>query len=213
MEHERYGMSRAVGGVGDAAFLGGDDEGWRGHSLDVVVSSADVFVAHGLRWTVEHQRWSDFSEVSVTEATTLGEAVTATTTLRPKVIVLDTGRTPAQCFAYLPVLTEHSGVVLISRRHDANFAQLARRRGVAEVLVYDESADLRVVRAVRTVLSRRGNDVMSLVADGRTNGEVAVALGLTEKTVKNHINRIFAKLNVRTRVQAVLAWNPVGDDD
>ncbi|MFE0172313.1 LuxR C-terminal-related transcriptional regulator [Streptomyces sp. NPDC059002] len=53
---------------------------------------------------------------------------------------------------------------------------------------------------------------MSLVADGRTNGEVASALGLTEKTVKNHINRIFSKLNVRTRVQAVLAWSPTGDD-
>ncbi|MFE0172312.1 hypothetical protein ACFWZ2_08325 [Streptomyces sp. NPDC059002] len=150
MEHERNGMRRAVGGTDDAAFPGGGAEGWRNQSLDVVVSSADVFVAHGLRWTVEQQRWSDFSDVSVTEATTLSEAVTATTTIRPKVIVLDMGRTPAQCFAYLPVLTEHSGVVLISRRHDANFAQLARRRGVAEVLVYDESADVHVVRAVRS---------------------------------------------------------------
>ena len=37
---------------------------------------------------------------------------------------------------------------------------------------------------------------MSLIADGRTNGEIATHLFLAEKTVKNHVRRIYSKLGV-----------------
>jgi len=55
-------------------------------------------------------------------------------------------------------------------------------------------------------LSDREREVMDLVARGLTNGETARELYLTEKTVKNHINRIFAKLGVRSRAEAVAVW-------
>lgn len=55
-------------------------------------------------------------------------------------------------------------------------------------------------------LSAREEEVTDLIAQGRTNGEIAKALFLSEKTVKNHINRIFAKLGVQTRAQATAFW-------
>ena len=52
---------------------------------------------------------------------------------------------------------------------------------------------------------------MDVVAQGLTNTQIARALFLSEKTVKNHINSIFSKLGATTRAQAVALWlNPSG---
>ena len=50
-------------------------------------------------------------------------------------------------------------------------------------------------------LSAREREVAGLVAEGLTNREVAAALHLSEKTVENHMARIFAKLAVTSRLQ------------
>ncbi len=55
-------------------------------------------------------------------------------------------------------------------------------------------------------LSEREVVVMDLVAAGKSNAEIAASLYLAPKTVKNHINRIFAKLQVVTRAQAIALW-------
>jgi DNA-binding CsgD family transcriptional regulator len=55
-------------------------------------------------------------------------------------------------------------------------------------------------------LSRRQREVMGLVSHGALNAEIAAALRVSEKTVKNHINRIFRLLGARSRVEAVLIW-------
>ncbi|WP_380164479.1 response regulator [Jannaschia sp. R86511] len=55
-------------------------------------------------------------------------------------------------------------------------------------------------------LSQRQAEIMDLVAAGRGNAEISGALFLAEKTVKNHINHIFAGLGVRTRAEAVAVW-------
>ncbi|ADG76271.1 transcriptional regulator, LuxR family [Cellulomonas flavigena DSM 20109] len=55
-------------------------------------------------------------------------------------------------------------------------------------------------------LSPRESQVMACVARGMRNTEIAAELGVTVKTVKNHVNRIFGKLGVDGRVEAVLAW-------
>lgn len=59
-------------------------------------------------------------------------------------------------------------------------------------------------------LSERELDVMNLVAQGRTNSAIAGELFVNEKTVKNHINRIYVKLGVRTRAEAIALWLGVG---
>ncbi len=63
-------------------------------------------------------------------------------------------------------------------------------------------------------LSRRELEVMEYISRGQSNPEIAKALFLSEKTVKNHVNRIYAKLQVRSRAAAVALWlgAPVDSD-
>lgn len=55
-------------------------------------------------------------------------------------------------------------------------------------------------------LSSREAEVMSLIAAGHSNGEIAARLVLAEKTVKNHVNRIYAKLGAESRAAAIASW-------
>ena len=55
-------------------------------------------------------------------------------------------------------------------------------------------------------LSARESEVMSLIAGGHTNGEIAAHLFLAEKTVKNHVRRIYSKLGVASRPAAIAHW-------
>lgn len=55
-------------------------------------------------------------------------------------------------------------------------------------------------------LSAREIEVMDLIGDGRSNREIAARLFLSEKTVKNHVNRIYAKLGVAGRAAAIARW-------
>ena len=54
------------------------------------------------------------------------------------------------------------------------------------------------------ILSKREEQVLHLLADGMSNRELAKALSLSEHTVKNHLFRIFDKLGVSSRIEAVL---------
>ena len=52
-------------------------------------------------------------------------------------------------------------------------------------------------------LTPRESDVLRLIAEGKSNREIARALYVSEATVKTHVNRIFAKTGSRDRTQAV----------
>jgi DNA-binding NarL/FixJ family response regulator len=53
-------------------------------------------------------------------------------------------------------------------------------------------------------LTEREREVLALIADGRSNREIARALVLSEKTVKTHVSNILMKLDVADRTQAAL---------
>ncbi|MER5727843.1 response regulator transcription factor [Streptomyces sp. NPDC002138] len=55
-------------------------------------------------------------------------------------------------------------------------------------------------------LSSREVEVMDLIASGMSNQQIAATCFISEKTVKNHINRIFAKLHSSTRSEAIARW-------
>ncbi len=59
-------------------------------------------------------------------------------------------------------------------------------------------------------LTPRERDVVELIARGRDNAQIAASLGLSEKTVRNHITHIFAKLEVENRVQAIVLARNAG---
>ncbi|MBI2947662.1 MAG: response regulator transcription factor [Verrucomicrobia bacterium] len=54
-------------------------------------------------------------------------------------------------------------------------------------------------------LSSRELEVLKLIVEGMSNKEIASTLSVTESTVKNHVNSILGKLNVRDRTQAATA--------
>ena len=53
-------------------------------------------------------------------------------------------------------------------------------------------------------LTRRELDVLRLVVEAKTNGEIGVMLGISEKTVEKHLDTIFRKLGVASRVEAAV---------
>src|SRR5206468_2527805 len=53
-------------------------------------------------------------------------------------------------------------------------------------------------------LNARERNILELVAKGLTNREIQVALAIPEGTLKNHLKRIFAKLDVTDRTEAAL---------
>ncbi|HAJ55439.1 MAG TPA: DNA-binding response regulator, partial [Lactobacillus sp.] len=53
-------------------------------------------------------------------------------------------------------------------------------------------------------LTNREREVLQLIAQGKSNQEIATALFITLKTVKTHVSNILAKLDVEDRTQAAI---------
>jgi len=89
------------------------------------------------------------------------------------------------------------------RRVDHLPVQLPEAVIVSEVLnVVNVDVDV----DVDTLLSVREKDIMHWVKEGKTNVEIGMILDISAFTVKNHLQRIFKKLDVMNRAQAVSAY-------
>ena len=60
-------------------------------------------------------------------------------------------------------------------------------------------------------LTAREREVLNLLAKGRSNREISEELFITNKTVKNHLSRVYEKLDVHSRAEAIALWLGVGD--
>jgi DNA-binding NarL/FixJ family response regulator len=140
----------------------------------------------------------------VGEADDGGDAVSMAERVRPDIVLLDAvaarggHATPLSRAARVFVLTSGD--------------QTAEAAGASGHLVRGSFTVTELIRGVRDAsrttlgLSAREAEVMDLIASGRSNGEIARQLFLSEKTVKNHVNRIYAKLGVHQRATAIALW-------
>jgi DNA-binding NarL/FixJ family response regulator len=59
-------------------------------------------------------------------------------------------------------------------------------------------------------LTERERDVLRLIADGRRNSEIAARLGLSDKTIRNHVSAVLMKLQVSDRTAAAIKAKDAG---
>ena len=128
----------------------------------------------------------------------------------------------------VPTLVMHSSseeVVPLSQGHlvassipGANFVQLDSRNHILletepawerfkeEVLAFTgrPSDGAEADDTIFAILSPREHEILARIAEGRTNVEIGRQLFISEKTVRNHVTRIFEKLGVRSRAQAIV---------
>lgn len=159
------------------------------------------------------------------------EAVTAAREERFDIAVIDV-RMPVmdgiECTRLLK--EEHPGmpVLILTTFDDHSLVQKCLEAGASAYLLKDIHPD-DLVNAIRLLLAGerlipgdlartlsetddipaepltpRQREVLSLIAQGLTNKEIAKQLYLSEGTVKNIVSEIYARLNVRDRVQAIL---------
>jgi DNA-binding NarL/FixJ family response regulator len=74
---------------------------------------------------------------------------------------------------------------------------------LANIQSYITSADDITDMESMVPLTTREREILSLIAVGKGNREIANALNIEEKTVKNHINNIYSKLQIKSRYEAI----------
>jgi len=92
--------------------------------------------------------------------------------------------------------------IRVVARGDALLAPRITRRLIEE---FARRTPPRAPAGALDELTEREREVLRLIARGMSNAEIAAALVVSETTVKTHVARILDKLDVRDRVQAVVA--------
>lgn len=199
------------------------------NSIRVLIADDHEVVRRGVALTLEAE--PDLVVVGV--ASTGVEAVELTRTARPDVVLLDIQMPDMDGIAAAAAIlgAYPAAVLILSSFNDDARVYAAMRAGVQGYLL-KEMSGAALVEAVRGAargepqlhpkiarrlmdraappedplaqLSQRELDVLRLVASGRSNKEIALALDLTENTVKTYVREILGKLNVVDRTQATL---------
>lgn len=132
---------------------------------------------------------------------------------RTQVIVLTSFHDDAHIFPALRagalsyLLKDLSPRELAAAVRQAARGEAALHPRVATRLVADIRAEREQPSNLFAELSDREFEVLRLIADGRSNAEIAVTLILSEKTIKGYVSNVLEKLRLADRTQAaVMAW-------
>jgi DNA-binding NarL/FixJ family response regulator len=198
--------------------------------ISVLIVDDHPVVRRGLRALLEVQEGIEVTGEAGDGATALALAAEHA----PDVILLDLKLPGMDGIAVLGELRARDSaarVLVLTSATEPASASLAVRSGAAGVVYKDIDPDA-LVRAIRSVhdghlllapeaadalarsvgvevaglgaLTAREREVLAEIAKGRSNREIARALGVAEKTVKAHVSSVLAKLGVQDRTQAAL---------
>ncbi|MCI1018838.1 response regulator transcription factor [Microbacterium sp. C5A9] len=120
---------------------------------------------------------------------------------------------PEDLLAAVRALAAGDGMLApeVTRRVLARFATASAPASDAEPSRVPASASASApVVTLAEPLTEREAEVLALLADARSNAEIASALFIGEATVKTHVSRILQKLGARDRVQAVVLAHRMG---
>lgn len=200
--------------------------------LRLLIAEDHALVRDGLRAWLETQ--PDFELVA--EAADGREAIERGLALQPDVALIDLLLPGADGVAVCRALAEGSPatrlVVLTSSEDEAPVIEamkagalgyLSKAMGAAELMeavrqaaagetVLSARAQAALARPLRSarpaqLLSPRELDVLALLAEGLSNGEIGSRLGIGESTVKTHVSNVLGKLGLADRTQAAIhAW-------
>jgi DNA-binding NarL/FixJ family response regulator len=128
--------------------------------------------------------------------------VVVLTTHADEASILDALRAGARGY-----LTKDAGIQEIARAIHAAAAHQSLLDPVVQARLLEAvgagPAPARPVQSLPDELTPREAEVLSLIALGLSNGEIAAQLVVSEATVKTHVNHVFAKTGARDRAQAV----------
>jgi DNA-binding NarL/FixJ family response regulator len=115
----------------------------------------------------------------------------------------------------LPALEAGAAGYLLKNSQPTELARAVRAAHAGEAII-DPTAAARLVGVLSGSdhdgrpaarldrLTDREREVLGLIAQGRANKRIALELGISEKTVKNHVGHVLAKLGVTDRTQAAV---------
>ncbi len=144
-------------------------------------------------------------DVLVVDSTTLSRE-TLTRYPEAKVLLMDTGMETEKLYATLlsyrihGILSPHTELHVLKRALKAiTQGQLWIDNESVKALLQDTGAMSKKQKV--SGITRREKEIIACVCEGLSNKEIAQRLGLSEYTVKTHLNNIFRKLNVTSRSQ------------
>lgn len=116
----------------------------------------------------------------------------------------------AQAAAFLGKDTSSETLVDTIRRvaggeHPINESVIHRPKVAEQVLQqFGELSNRNTIHAFIAPLTPREKEILSYIAQGFLNKQIAIELGISEQTIKNHVTSILRKLNVNVRTEAVV---------
>lgn len=207
-------------------------EGHAGMRLRVGIADDNAVVRMGIRSLLGTAE----DIVVIGEADNGVAAIALARRSKPDVMLLDVRMPRQDGVSAAAEVSEYAAVLMLTYSESPEVVSAAVKAGARGYLVHGHFTENELLQAVRMVahglgtfsapallalsnptpskttlairhgLSEREADVMELIAQGSVNGEIAQTLFISEKTVKNHINRIFTKLHVANRGHAVSLW-------
>ena len=125
------------------------------------------------------------------------EALAKTLVLQPDILLLDLnmpGLSGLEVTKQLIAARVKTRIIALTIHDSEKYVLETLKNGAAGYLLKD----------VEPTMTPREMDVLACIAKGFSNQDIAQALFLSEKTVKNHLTNIFRKLNVNDRTQALI---------